>query len=317
MTATAIQTENDTVHPDPKKAATLAAALPWLKEYHGKTIVVKYGGNAMTNDALKAAFAEDIAFLRFAGFKPVVVHGGGPQINRMLDKLGIESEFRGGLRVTTPEAMDVVRMVLVGQVQRELVGLINSHGPLAVGLSGEDAGLFTARATTAVVDGEEVDLGLVGEVAHVSPEAVLDLVQAGRIPVISSVAPDADGQVHNVNADTAAAALAVALGAEKLLVLTDVEGLFRDYGNSDDVIQEIAPEALAEMLPTLDAGMVPKMRACYEAVTGGVHRATVVDGREPHAVLLEIFTDEGVGTQVLPGVATKIRNSYASEGESK
>ena len=317
MSAPASQTENDTVHPDPKKAATLAAALPWLKEYHGKTIVVKYGGNAMTNDALKAAFAEDIAFLRFAGFKPVVVHGGGPQINRMLDKLGIESEFRGGLRVTTPEAMDVVRMVLVGQVQRELVGLINSHGPLAVGLSGEDAGLFTARATTAVVDGEEVDLGLVGEVAHVSPEAVLDLVQAGRIPVISSVAPDADGQVHNVNADTAAAALAVALGAEKLLVLTDVEGLFRDYGNSDDVIQEIAPEALAEMLPTLDAGMVPKMRACYEAVTGGVHRATVVDGREPHAVLLEIFTDEGVGTQVLPGVATKIRNSYASEGESK
>ena len=317
MTATAIQTENDTVHPDPKKAATLAAALPWLKEYHGKTIVVKYGGNAMTNDALKAAFAEDIAFLRFAGFKPVVVHGGGPQINRMLDKLGIESEFRGGLRVTTPEAMDVVRMVLVGQVQRELVGLINSHGPLAVGLSGEDAGLFTAQATTAVVDGEEVDLGLVGEVAEVRPEAVLDLVEAGRIPVISSVAPDADGQVHNVNADTAAAALAVALGAEKLLVLTDVEGLFRDYGNSDDVIQEISPESLAEMLPTLDAGMVPKMRACYEAVTGGVQRATVVDGREPHAVLLEIFTDEGVGTQVLPGVVTKIRNSYASEGESK
>ncbi|WP_210443113.1 acetylglutamate kinase [Nocardioides sp. SYSU D00065] len=299
--------------PDPAKARTLAAALPWLKRYHGRTIVVKYGGNAMTDDSLKAAFAEDIAFLRFAGFKPVVVHGGGPQISRMLDKLGIESEFRGGLRVTTPEAMDVVRMVLVGQVQRELVGLVNQHGPLAVGLSGEDAGLFTAEPTATVVDGEEVDLGLVGEVSKVRPEAVLDLIEAGRVPVVSSVAPDVHGRVHNVNADTAAAALAIALGAEKLLVLTDVEGLYRDYGNSDDLIQEISPEALGEMLPSLDAGMVPKMRACYEAVTGGVPRATVVDGREPHAVLLEIFTDEGVGTQVLPGVATRMRKPYATE----
>ncbi|CAM3906534.1 acetylglutamate kinase [Nocardioides zeicaulis] len=278
--------------------------------------MVKYGGNAMTDDALKVAFAEDIAFLRFAGFKPVVVHGGGPQISRMLDRLGIRSEFRGGLRVTTPEAMDVVRMVLVGQVQRELVGLINQHGALAVGLSGEDAGLFRAVATSTVVDGEEVDLGLVGEVAEVRPEAVLDLIEAGRVPVVSSVAPDADGRVHNVNADTAAAALAVALGAEKLLVLTDVEGLYRDYGNSDDLIQEISPESLAEMLPMLDAGMVPKMRACHEAVTGGVPRATVVDGREPHAVLLEIFTDEGVGTQVLPGVPTKLRKAYSAEDPS-
>ncbi len=302
--------------PDPAKARTLAAALPWLKRYHGQTIVVKYGGNAMTDDDLKVAFAEDIAFLRFAGFKPVVVHGGGPQISRMLDRLGIKSEFRGGLRVTTPEAMDVVRMVLVGQVQRELVGLINQHGALAVGLSGEDAGLFTAEPTNTVIDGEEVDLGLVGEVAEVRPEAVLDLIEAGRVPVVSSVAPDIDGQVHNVNADTAAAALAVALGAEKLLVLTDVEGLYRDYGNSDDLIQEISPEALGEMLPSLDAGMVPKMRACYEAVTGGVPRATVVDGREPHSVLLEIFTDEGVGTQVLPGVATLMRKPYPTEEDA-
>src|SRR5262245_25506111 len=166
--------------PDPAKAATLAGALPWLKRYHGKVVVVKYGGNAMTDDKLKRAFAEDIAFLRFAGFKPVVVHGGGPQISQMLDRLGIESEFRGGLRVTTPEAMDVVRMVLVGQVQRELVGLINEHGPLAVGCSGEDAGLFTATTTGTVVDGEEIDLGLVGEVTKVRPEAVLDLVEAGR-----------------------------------------------------------------------------------------------------------------------------------------
>lgn len=293
--------------PDPQKAATLAEALPWLIAYHDKIIVVKYGGNAMTDDTLKRAFAEDIAFLRFAGFKPVVVHGGGPQISQMLDRLDIKSEFRGGLRVTTPEAMDVVRMVLVGQVQRELVGLINQHGPLAVGLSGEDAGLFTAKPTNTVVDGEEVDLGLVGEVAHVRPEAVLDLIEAGRIPVVSSVAPDVHGRVHNVNADTAAAALAVALEAEKLLVLTDVEGLYRDWPASDDVIKEISPASLAEVLPGLASGMVPKMGACLQAVEGGVPKATVVDGREPHAVLLEIFTDEGVGTQVLPGVETKIR----------
>ncbi len=291
------------------KAATLADALPWLMRYHGKVIVVKYGGNAMTDDALKRAFAEDIVFLRYAGFKPVVVHGGGPQISSMLDRLGIESEFRGGLRVTTEEAMDVVRMVLVGKVQRELVGLLNEHGPLAVGLSGEDAGLFTATRTNTVVDGEEVDLGLVGEVTSVRPEAVLDLVEAGRIPVISSVAPDVDGAAHNVNADTAAAALAIALGAEKLLVLTDVEGLYRDWPDSDDVIGEISPESLAELMPTLSSGMVPKMGACLSAVSNGVPRATVIDGREPHAVLLEIFTDEGVGTQVLPGVPTKIRTA--------
>jgi acetylglutamate kinase len=263
----------------------------------------------MTDDKLKRAFAQDIVFLRYSGFKPVVVHGGGPQISSMLDRLGIESEFKGGLRVTTEEAMDVVRMVLTGKVQRELVGLINEHGPLAVGLSGEDAGLFTATRTNTVVDGEEVDLGLVGEVAHVRPEAVQDLVDAGRIPVISSVAPDSDGVVHNVNADTAAAALAVALEAEKLMVLTDVEGLYADWPTSTDVIGEISPEALAELLPSLSTGMVPKMQACLQAVQGGVKRATVVDGREEHAVLLEIFTDEGVGTQVLPGVPTKTRSA--------
>jgi acetylglutamate kinase len=308
-------TEPTEIKPETKRveAAVLAAALPWLKQYHGKIVVVKYGGNAMTDDVLKRAFAEDIAFLRFAGFKPVVVHGGGPQISKMLDRLGIESEFRGGLRVTTPEAMDVVRMVLVGQVQRELVGLINEHGPLAVGLSGEDAGLFTAKQTNTVVDGEEVDLGLVGEVAKVRPESVLDIIEAGRIPVVSSVAPDSSGTVHNVNADSAAAALAMALAAEKLLILTDVEGLFIDWPSSDDVIGEISPDALAEILPGLESGMVPKMKACLDAVRGGVTRATVVDGREPHAVLLELFTKEGVGTQVLPGVETKTRKARAAQ----
>ena len=291
------------------KAATLAEALPWLEKYHDKTIVVKYGGNAMTDETLKQAFAEDIVWLRYAGFKPVVVHGGGPQISTMLDRLGIESEFRGGLRVTTPEAMDVVRMVLVGQVGRELVGLINQHGPLAVGLSGEDAGLFTAARTGAVVDGEDVDLGLVGEVSGVRPEAVVDLIAAGRIPVVSTVAPDELGQVHNVNADTAAAALAVALGAEKLLVLTDVEGLYRDWPQSDDVIGQISVTDLRALMPTLAAGMVPKMGACLRAVSEGVPRATVVDGREPHAVLLEIFTDDGIGTQVLPDAPMRLRRA--------
>ncbi len=295
------------------KAVTLAHALPWLKKYHGKVIVVKYGGNAMTDETLKQAFAEDIVFLRLAGFKPVVVHGGGPQISAMLDRLGIESEFRGGLRVTTPEAMEVVRMVLTGQVGRELVGLLNHHGALAVGLSGEDAGLFTAERTQPIVDGEPVDVGLVGEVVGVRPEAVQDLIDAGRIPVVSTVAPDASGQVHNVNADTAAAALAVALGAEKLLVLTDVEGLYADWPSSSDVIGEISPEALEELIPTLASGMIPKMTACLKAVQGGVKRATVVDGREPHSVLLEFFTDEGVGTQVVPGAETRIRTAmYAT-----
>jgi acetylglutamate kinase len=299
----------DTSKPDQAKARTLAAALPWLKRYHQKIVVVKYGGNAMTDDSLKRAFAEDIAFLRFAGFRPVVVHGGGPQISSMLDRLGIESEFRGGLRVTTPEAMDVVRMVLVGQVQRELVGLVNEHGPLAVGLSGEDAGLFTAQRTHTVVDGEEVDLGLVGEVIEVRPESVLDLIEAGRVPVVSSIAPDVDGVVYNVNADLAAAALAVALKAEKLLVLTDVEGLYLDWPDPEEVIGEISPEELERILPTLASGMIPKMGACLQAVRNGVPRATVVDGREPHAVILELFTNEGVGTQVLPGVETKTRKA--------
>lgn len=300
-----------------QKASTLAQALPWLKRYHGKVVVVKYGGNAMVDEELKQAFAEDIVFLRLAGFKPVVVHGGGPQISSMLDQLGIESEFRGGLRVTTPEAMDVVRMVLTGQVGRELVGLLNQHGSLAVGLSGEDAGLFRAEKSMPLIDGEPTDLGLVGEVVGVRPEAVLDLIEAGRIPVVSTIAPDADGQVYNVNADTAAAALAAALDAEKLLVLTDVEGLYADWPTSTDVIGEISPESLRELLPSLASGMIPKMRACLEAVENGVARATVVDGREPHAVLLEIFTDEGVGTQVLPGVETKIRTALYSTSVDK
>ncbi len=281
------------------KAGVLIEALPWLQRLQGKTVVVKYGGHAMVDDELRRAFAADIVFLRYAGIRPVVVHGGGPQITSMLSRLGITSEFREGLRVTTPESIDVVRMVLVGQVGRELVGLINEHGPLAVGMSGEDAHLLTSARRGAVVDGTEVDLGLVGDVVAVNPDAVQDLMAAGRIPVISTVAPDAAGQVHNLNADTAAAAIAVALGAHKLVVLTDVEGLYADWPDRAAVISRIRAGDLAELLPRLESGMRPKMEACLRAVAGGVPRATVIDGRVAHSLLLEVFTDDGVGTMVV------------------
>jgi acetylglutamate kinase len=282
-----------------QKAAVLVEALPWLRRFAGAVVVLKYGGSAMADEALKRAFAQDVVFLRSAGLKPVVVHGGGPQISAMLDRLGIGSEFRGGLRVTTPEAVDVVRMVLVGQVGRELVGLVNAAGGRAVGLSGEDAGLFLARRRGAIVDGVEVDVGLVGDVVEVDPAAVVDLIEAGRVPVVSTVAPDDDGQVLNVNADTAAAALAVALGAQKLLVLTDVEGLYANWPDRGSLLSTVSAAVLERLLPGLESGMVPKMEACLRAVRGGVPEATVIDGRLPHSILLEVFTPEGVGTMVL------------------
>jgi len=282
------------------KAGVLADALPWLERWHGATVVVKYGGNAMTDDALKAGFAEDVLFLRLAGLRPVVVHGGGPQISAMLAKLGVDSEFKGGLRVTTPEVMDVVGMVLVGQVQRELVGLINEHGPYAVGLSGEDAQLFTAERRGATVDGESVDIGQVGDVVAVRPDFVEQLLSDGLIPVVSTVARGEDGSSYNVNADTAAAALAIALRAQKLIVLTDVEGLYANWPDRGSLIEVIGVDQLRSMLPSLESGMVPKMEACLRAVEGGVPRATVIDGRVQHSLLLEVFTDSGVGTMVRP-----------------
>jgi len=282
------------------KAEVLIEALPWLQRFHDAIVVVKYGGNAMVDEQLKQAFAQDMMFLRLVGLHPVVVHGGGPQITAMLDRLGIPGRFQGGLRVTTPETMDVVRMVLVGQVGRELVGLINQHGPYAVGISGEDAHLFTARRRPAIVDGEPVDIGLVGDVVAVNPDAVLDIVRAGRIPVVSTVAPDVDGVVHNVNADTAAGALAVALGAAKLVVLTDVEGLYLKWPDRASLRHEIRAEELERVLPDLASGMVPKMEACLRAVRGGVAGAHVIDGRLAHSLLLEVFTTRGVGTMVLP-----------------
>ena len=283
------------------KAGTLIESLGWLKRFSGKIVVVKFGGNAMVSPELQRAFAEDMVYLRYVGLKPVVVHGGGPQITAMLDRLGIPSEFRGGYRVTTPEAMDVVRMVLTGQVSRELVTLINEHGPLASAISGEDAGLFGGRRRGVVIDGETVDIGLVGDVVQVDPAAVLAEVEAGRIPVVSSIAPDLDvpGQSLNVNADSAAAALAVALGAEKLVVLTDVAGLYADWPIRDSLVSNITVPELTALLPRLESGMIPKMTACLEAVAGGVPKAAIIDGRRPHSVLLEIFTDAGIGTEVV------------------
>ena len=321
-----------------EKAATLIEALPWLEAFHGQTVVIKYGGHAMTDESLRFAFAQDLVFLRYAGLRPVVVHGGGPQITRQLGRLGLQSTFTAGLRVTTPETMDVVRMVLTGKVNKDIVGLINGHGPFAVGMSGEDANLFTAARKPAIVDGQPVDIGLVGEIRATDPGAVRALLADRRIPVVSSVARGENGEVYNVNADTAAAALAVALGAAKLVMLTDVAGLYGNWpangasrpsatspaagrpggedrsgagaagpgvpgaapSEADGVISQLSASGLADMLPGLTAGMIPKMEACLTAVRGGVPRAHVLDGRLEHAILLEIFTDSGIGTMVVP-----------------
>jgi acetylglutamate kinase len=296
------------------KAGILAEALPWLKQLHDRIVVVKYGGNAMTDAVLKAAFAADMVFLRNCGIHPVVVHGGGPQISAMLKRLGIEGDFKGGFRVTTPEVLDVARMVLFGQVGRELVNLINAHGPYAVGITGEDAQLFTAVRRSVTVDGVDTDIGLVGDVDRVNTDALVDLIGAGRIPVVSTIAPDSDGIVHNINADTAAAALAEALGAEKLVMLTDIEGLYTDWPHRDSLVSEIDTAALAQLLPRLETGMVPKVEACLRAVAGGVPSAHIIDGRVEHCVLVELFTNEGTGTKVRP--ATKPERGTNSGGES-
>jgi len=280
-------------------AETLNAETLNTEPLRGKIVVVKYGGNAMTDIALQTAFAADIAFLHEAGIHPVVVHGGGPQISAMLKRLGIAGEFKGGFRVTTPEVLDVARMVLFGQVGRELVNLINAHGPYAVGLTGEDAKLFTAVRRSVVVDGVETDIGLVGDIENVNTAVVHDLLAAGRIPVISTIAPNADGVVHNINADTAAAAVAEALGAETLLMLTDVEGLYTRWPDRDSLVSEIDTDTLAQLLPTLEEGMVPKIEACLRAVEAGVPSAHVIDGRVEHCVLAELFTDTGAGTKVV------------------
>ena len=285
------------------KASALIESLPWLQRFHGKTIVVKFGGNAMVNEELKHAFAEDMVFLRQVGVRPVVVHGGGPQISAELQARGIPSEFRGGLRVTSLEALSVVREVLTTRVGPEIAALIDSHGIDAQALSGETDGLFKGTRRGTVVDGEEVDLGFVGDVTAVDPSIVLAILDAGQIPVISSIAPDAEahGQSLNVNADSAAASLAIALEAEKLVILTDVAGLYRNWPNRDTLISTIDSTELRALLPSLESGMIPKMTACLDAVDGGVPKAAIIDGRILHSILLEAFTAEGIGTEVVSG----------------
>ncbi len=283
------------------KAAVLIEALPWLKRFHDETIVVKFGGNAMIDDDLKRAFAQDMVYLRLAGVKPVVVHGGGPQITAELTRRGILSEFRGGYRVTTEESMPIVRQVLAEKVGGELVGLINEHGSFATGISGDEHDLFAGMRREALVDDELVDIGLVGEVTAVAPESVIELLAAGRIPVISTVAKGPDGLL-NVNADSAAASLAIALNAAKLVILTDVAGLYSDWPNRDSLVSVITQTELETLLPSLESGMIPKMAACLEAVANGVPKAAIIDGRTPHSILIEVFTQQGIGTEVVPDV---------------
>jgi len=280
------------------KATVFAEALPWLKHLNHKIVVVKYGGHAMADEALRRAFAADMVFLRNCGIYPVVVHGGGPQVSAMLQRLGIPSDFKGGFRVVTPEVLDVARMVLFGHVGRELVNLINAHGPYAVGITGEDAQLFTAVRRSVMVDGVPTDIGLVGNIQHVNVAAVRDLIDQ-RIPVVSSIGPDTDGVVYDINADTAAAALAQALGAEKLLILTDVEGLYTNWPDRESLVSEIDSLKLAALVPRLQSGMVPKTEACLRAVEGGVPSAHIIDGRVEHSVLVELLTNDGAGTTVV------------------
>jgi acetylglutamate kinase len=282
------------------KAETLIESLPWLQDFHGKVVVIKFGGNAMIDEQLTKAFAEDMAYLRFVGIKPVVVHGGGPQITARLAELGIQTEFKAGLRVTTPEVIEVVRDVLRNQISANLANLVQSAGAQTVVLSGEDSNLFRAEKSTTDLAGNALDVGLVGEVTQVNPRVVLEALATGVVPIISTVAPGSDNQLLNVNADLAAASLAVALGAEKLLLLTDVAGLYSNWPNKDSLISEIHVPELEKLMPELESGMIPKMQACLNALAGGVPRAHIIDGRAPHSILLEIFTSSGVGTLVLP-----------------
>ena len=280
------------------KAETLIESLDWLKDFHGRIVVIKFGGNAMVDEELQRAFAQDMAYLRFVGIKPVVVHGGGPQITARLAEQGIESEFRGGLRYTDERTIEVVRDVLRNQIGAKLAGLITDSGAGAKVLSGEDDDLFRAVKVRGQTPSGEVDLGLVGEVRSVNPRSVIQAIERGDVPVVSTVAPTTQGELLNVNADLAASSLAVALGAEKLMVLTDVAGLYADWPNRDSLVSEITANELRELMPSLESGMIPKMQACLDAVDGGVPKAHIIDGREPHSILLEIFTASGVGTQV-------------------
>ncbi len=283
-----------------QKAVVLIEALPWLQEFHGQTVVVKFGGNAMIDPVLTRTFAEDMAFLALAGIRPVVVHGGGPQISAALRAAGIPSEFKGGLRATSREAIPVVRAALVDGVAAGLLGALAEAGASGIGLPGDADGLLRGVRRGTVVDGVEADLGEVGEVTEVVSTPIAEALAAGRVPVISTLATAIDdGATLNVNADSAAAAVAVALGARKLIILTDVAGLYADWPRTDSLISHLGSAALRALIPTLESGMIPKMEACLQAVEGGVAKAAIIDGRQEHSPLLEIFTDQGVGTEVV------------------
>ncbi len=278
------------------RAAVLVEALPYIQRFAGQVVVVKYGGNALagsSDDQALALFAQDLVLMRAVGMRPLVVHGGGPQISDLMRRLGKETEFRNGLRVTDAETVDIARMVLIGQVNPQLVAAINVHGPVAVGVSGEDAGLIRAVA-------RDPELGFVGDVAHDDPTILQSLIDDQVIPVVATIGTDAAGQAYNINADTVAGAIAVALQAEKLVYLTDIEGLRRVVDDPSSLIQQTTPAELDELVATgvIAGGMIPKVASCVDAVRSGVRRAHILDGRIPHVLLLELFTDEGIGTMV-------------------
>ena len=279
-----------------KRAQSLIEALPYIEKFRGAVVVVKFGGNAMVDPALSRTFAEDIVLLRSVGLKPVVVHGGGPQIGNLLNRLGKESEFVDGLRVTDEETLDVARMVLVGKVGRDIVGAINVHGAYAVGLSGEDGGLIRARKRAP-------ELGFVGDIVEVNPNIVERLLAEDMIPVISTIGSDESGQAYNINADTVAGALAGALGAEKAIYLTDVPGLLSDVDDPASIIAQSTVGNLRLLIAdgTIAGGMIPKVEACIKAVEAGANAAHMLDGRVPHVLLLELFTDAGIGTKIVKG----------------
>ena len=287
------------------KAKVLIEAVPYIRTFHGRTFVIKYGGNAMINEALKLGVMQDIVLLKFLGVNPVLIHGGGPEINQMLQRVGIKSQFVQGLRVTDAATMEIVQMVLVGKLNKEIVTKLNQQGGKAMGLSGQDANLIEARKTIPTMpgdfQGEVPDIGLVGEVTKINTACLQQLIDLGYIPVISSIGVDQDGVSYNINADTAAGELAAALEAEKLIILTDVEGIFQNYHDKSSLISALRIAEAHRMIAAqeIDGGMIPKVEACITALQHGVKRTHIIDGRQLHSMLLEILTDKGIGTMVV------------------
>jgi len=292
------------LHSALEKAAVLVEALPYIKKFYGRTVVIKYGGHAMLNEELKEAVLTDAVLMKYVGMHPVIVHGGGPEITKMLERLGVESRFVGGLRVTDEKTVEVVEMVLAGKINKEIVARLNRIGGRAVGLCGKDADLFLAvkkyRKVTGEGGEETVDMGLVGEIDRVNPGIVETVISQGYIPVVAPVAAGYGGETYNVNADHAAGRLAAALGADKLIILTDVEGIMADRSDPSSLISVLKAGDVPRLIRegVIDGGMIPKVECCLQALAAGVHTTHIVDGRVPHCILLEVFTDRGIGTMV-------------------